>query len=142
MDQTWNALARLHARAKTKLEKALEARHRLSASEYAVLQCLQEAPGGALRMQEMAEAVCLSQSAASRLVGRLEERPEALLERSACEMDGRGVYTRITEEGERHLKRARETCRDVMDEVWAEREVQSDLATLFDEARRAATPAD
>ena len=51
-------------------------------------------------MQNIAEKVHLSQSALSRLIGRLEK--DGLVERSVCAEDRRGVWVTLTDKG-RHL---------------------------------------
>ena len=60
-----------------------------------------------MRMQQLAGAVVLSQSATTRLVARMEER--GLLGRYLCENDRRGIYTEVTEAGLRLLAEARPT---------------------------------
>ena len=69
------------------------------------------------RMQELAEAVHLSQSALSRLIGRLET--EGLVERTICETDRRGIYSRLTDAGRARYEEARPTQRRVLAEVLA-----------------------
>jgi len=63
--------------------------------------------GGHLQMKALADAVALSQSATTRLVGRLEHR--GLLTRYICATDRRGIYTDVTPEGRGVLKAARPT---------------------------------
>ena len=58
-----------------------------------------EAPrdGDQCRVQNLVGRVHLSQSALSRLIGRLEK--EGLVERSVCLEDRRGVYVALTRKG-------------------------------------------
>jgi DNA-binding MarR family transcriptional regulator len=105
--QGWRTLAALHARIEDRLERALEAAHELSVSEYTVLDVLSRQDGFHLRMNQLAAAVVLSQSATTRLVGRLEHRE--LLERYLCPTDRRGIYTEVTRAGQRLLDAARPT---------------------------------
>jgi DNA-binding MarR family transcriptional regulator len=58
-----------------------------------------------MRMQQLARAAALSQSATTRLVTRLENR--GLLSRYLCPDDRRGIYSQITEQGRELLERAR-----------------------------------
>ncbi|GHE43136.1 MarR family transcriptional regulator [Streptosporangium violaceochromogenes] len=104
---TWNRFARLHALVETELAKALQRGHELGLSEYRALERLGEAPGGELRMQELADALCLNQSSVTRLVGRLEET--GLTRRDLCSADRRGVYSVITDRGRVRLAEARST---------------------------------
>ncbi len=60
-------------RSRGALDKALEREHGIGLSEFEVLERLattEDTDGR--RMQDLADAVCLSQSALSRLIGRLE----------------------------------------------------------------------
>jgi DNA-binding MarR family transcriptional regulator len=58
-------------------------------------------------MQDLAEAVCLSQSALSRLIGRLEGA--GLVCRAMCANDRRGIYAHITDDGQARWEAARPT---------------------------------
>jgi DNA-binding MarR family transcriptional regulator len=95
---SWRSLLDSHARAHGALERALKS-HDLGVSEYEVLERL--ASGDRRRMQELGDAVHLSQSALSRVVGRLER--DGLASRDLCPDDRRGVMVCITDAGrERH----------------------------------------
>ena len=97
----WRALLSAHARTHAALERALKP-HGLGVSEYEVLERLATANDGEQRrMQELGEALHLSQSALSRVVARLER--DGLAERGMCLHDRRGIYVCITNAGrERH----------------------------------------
>ena len=58
-------------------------------------------------MQQLSNAVVLSQSATTRLVNRLEDR--GLLSRYLCPTDRRGIYTEVTAGGRALLEAARPT---------------------------------
>ena len=103
----WRALAALHARVEGEIERALQAAHGLSVSEYAVLDALSRERDWHLRMQQLADAVVLSQSATTRLVTRLEA--DGLLSRRLCATDRRGIYTEATPIGRERLAAARPT---------------------------------
>jgi DNA-binding MarR family transcriptional regulator len=66
-------------------------------SWYDVLFALSAAPDRKLRLHELAQAVLLSRSNLTRLVDRLEGA--GLIERESCEIDRRGAFAVITEEG-------------------------------------------
>jgi DNA-binding MarR family transcriptional regulator len=96
--ERWRTLLDSHARAHGALEHALRA-HGLGVSEFEVLERL--VAGDQRRMQELGEAVHLSQSALSRVVGRLER--DGLASRDLCHDDRRGIMVCITDAGrERH----------------------------------------
>ncbi|MCM1948682.1 MarR family transcriptional regulator [Streptomyces sp. G2] len=120
--QRWCALSLLHGRIESHIERALESGHGLSAREYSLLDVLSrqhDGPGGHLQMKQVADAVVLSQSATTRLVTRLEDR--GLLTRYLCATDRRGIYTDVTEAGQRLLAEARPTndraLREALDEA-------------------------
>lgn len=58
-------------------------------------------------MKQVADAVVLSKSAATRLITRLEDR--GLLARYPCPTDRRGIYTDVSEAGLKLLAEARPT---------------------------------
>ncbi|GAA2033822.1 MarR family transcriptional regulator [Catenulispora yoronensis] len=106
----WYALSLLHGRIDSHLERALQGGHDLSSREYSLLEVLShqhDGEGGHLRMNQVADAVVLSQSATTRLVTRLEDR--GLLARYLCPTDRRGIYTNVTPAGLELLEQARPT---------------------------------
>jgi DNA-binding MarR family transcriptional regulator len=105
--QGWRTLAALHARIEDELERALQKQHGLSVSEYGVLDVLARQDEHHLRMNQLSNAVVLSQSATTRLVSRLEDRE--LLERYLCPTDRRGIYTEVTATGRELLDQAQPT---------------------------------
>ncbi len=115
----WRELESAHARVREALERALEREHQLALSEYEVLRSLAEVdtPKGR-RIQELAEEVHLSQSALSRLVGRLEEA--GYVTRATCAYDRRGIFACVTDAGRRAQKEADPTHRAVLTETLGE----------------------
>jgi DNA-binding MarR family transcriptional regulator len=103
----WRALLRAHAGVARQLESDLVAGHGLSLADFDVLDRLRAAPGGRLRMSELAAAVLLSRSGLTRLVDRLQR--EGLVCRQSCTSDARGTYTVVTETGLRRLRGASRT---------------------------------
>jgi DNA-binding MarR family transcriptional regulator len=100
----WRALLEAHAAVTDLLERELEQERGLPLSKFEVLLKLAEAPGGRLRMLELAQSVLLSKSGLSRLVDRMEEAE--LVRRERCPSDRRGAYAVLTDEGRRLLRRA------------------------------------
>ncbi|MFF4081993.1 MarR family winged helix-turn-helix transcriptional regulator [Streptomyces sp. NPDC001777] len=122
---SWSALSLLHGRIESRVERALQAGHRLSAREYSLLDVLSrqhDGEGGHLQMRQVADSVVLSQSATTRLVTRLEDR--GLLSRYLCPTDRRGIYTDVTDDGLRLLEEARPThntaLREALDQAAAD----------------------
>jgi DNA-binding MarR family transcriptional regulator len=124
----WRTLAALHAKIEDRLEKALQKEHGLSVSEYTLLDVLSLQDGWHMRMQQLARAVVLSQSATTRLVTRLEKR--GLLRRYLCEDDRRGIYSEVTPAGRELVGQASPTHDAVLKEVLAEAAEQPELAPL------------
>jgi DNA-binding MarR family transcriptional regulator len=108
----WRALAARHAAVSAALERELGERHGLGVTEFEVLERLAEDQEHKFRAQELAEDVHLSQSALSRLIGRLEQH--GLVERSLCDLDRRGIYVCLTEAGRRRHAEALPTQRAVL----------------------------
>jgi DNA-binding MarR family transcriptional regulator len=86
--RAWRGLLRAHACLAKRLDAELEQAHHLPMTSYEVLHYLEEAPGGRMRMCDLAEQAQLSRSGLTRMVDRLER--EELLERCSCDHDARG----------------------------------------------------
>ncbi|HLX51027.1 MAG TPA: MarR family transcriptional regulator [Streptosporangiaceae bacterium] len=108
----WRTLAANHAIITCALDRELGERHGLGVSDFEVLERLAESADHKFRVQELADAVHLSQSALSRLIGRLEQH--GLVERCLCDLDRRGIYVTITGEGRRRHAAALPTHRAVL----------------------------
>ena len=109
---TWRALAARHAAVIAALERELGERHGLGVTEFEVLERLAEDDEHKFRVQELAESVHLSQSALSRMIGRLER--DGLVQRSMCDVDRRGIDVCLTEAGRRRHAEALPTQRSVL----------------------------
>src|SRR5437762_9733879 len=98
----WRAFLAAHARVTSVLEHELVAERGLPLAWYDVLVQLSEAPGGRLRMTDLAAAVLLSKSGLTRLVDRMAEA--RLVERAATDTHRRGRIVGLTEEGVDRLR--------------------------------------
>ena len=108
----WRELLERHARTWCALERELGERHGLGVSEFEVLERLVEEGREQQRVQELAQAAYLSQSALSRVVARLER--DGLVSRSMCDVDRRGVYVCLTDQGRERHAEARATQRAIL----------------------------
>jgi DNA-binding MarR family transcriptional regulator len=110
----WRDVLACHAAVSSALERELGEKHGLGASEFEVLERLAEAPSDCegMRVQELADDVHLSQSALSRLVGRLESA--GLVTRKICVEDRRGIWVHLTDTGRQRYRAARPTHRAVL----------------------------
>ena len=100
----WRSLLEAHAAVTDLLERELEQERGLALSKFEVLLKLADAPGGRMRMLELAESVLLSKSGLSRLIDRMAEA--GLVRRERCPSDRRGAFAVLTDEGERVLRGA------------------------------------
>ncbi|MFD3838655.1 MarR family winged helix-turn-helix transcriptional regulator [Streptomyces sp. NPDC058642] len=99
LEEQWRDILGTHARTMCEIDRVLHP-HGLGASDFEVLDILAaEAPaeGDLCRVQNLVGRVHLSQSALSRLIGRLEK--DGLVERSMCLEDRRGVWVTLTRKG-------------------------------------------
>nr|WP_295702733.1 MarR family transcriptional regulator [Lapillicoccus sp.] len=141
MADGWWALSALHGSIESRIERALQDAHDLSVREFSLLEVLgrqHDGDGGHLQMNQVAQAVVLSQSATTRLVTRLEER--GLLSRYLCPTDRRGIYTDVTPAGNRLLEQARPVydtvLRDALDEARQRVEFTPLVRAIKDSSRR------
>jgi DNA-binding MarR family transcriptional regulator len=110
---TWHEILDRHARISCALTQVLEHQHGLGMSEFEVLERLAVGGDCAVRLQEVAEHVHLSQSALSRVIDRLEKA--GLLTRGVCENDRRAIYAELTPAGRERYEAARPTHREVLE---------------------------
>ncbi|MER5473990.1 MarR family transcriptional regulator [Streptomyces sp. NPDC002935] len=100
LEDEWRDILSVHARTMCEIDRALHP-HGLGASDFEVLDILASGtvsePGEQCRVQNIAGRVHLSQSALSRLIGRLEK--DGLVERTVCQEDRRGVWVALTSKG-------------------------------------------
>ncbi|WP_369241066.1 MarR family winged helix-turn-helix transcriptional regulator [Streptomyces sp. R21] len=100
LEEQWRDILSVHARTMCEIDRVLHP-HGLGASDFEVLDILASdaaaAPGEQCRVQNIADRVHLSQSALSRLIGRLEK--DGLVERTICQEDRRGVWVALTPKG-------------------------------------------
>ncbi|MET7383518.1 MarR family transcriptional regulator [Streptomyces sp. NPDC005526] len=99
LEERWRSILSVHARTMCEIDRVLHP-HGLGASDFEVLDVLASAPpgeGGQCRVQNLVGRVHLSQSALSRLIGRLER--DGLVVRTVCAEDRRGVWVALTGKG-------------------------------------------
>jgi len=107
--ESWRTFLRAHARVIRELERELAAEQ-------------------GLRMSELADALLLSRSGATRLVDRLVA--DGLVERVVCESDRRGQWAALTERGLERLRRAAPTHVRGIEEHFLDRLSPEDLTSL------------
>ena len=100
----WTDFLRFHAIVVDRLGRDLVEQIGIPLTWYDVLLQLNAAPGGRLRMQDLANAIILSKSGLTRLVDRLQR--EGYVERTSCPSDRRGTFAEITAKGQAALRKA------------------------------------
>lgn len=111
----WQDLSVRYHKISCALDRELQSRHQLSASEFEILELLWAADKHSQRLSDLTPQVHLSQSAMSRAVARLER--DGLLERSMCSADRRSVFATLTDAGIQRFEQARPTQRRVLAEL-------------------------
>ena len=111
-----------------RLDRDLRTQHGLSMPEYEILVRLSEAPGRAIRMAELADAVSHSRSRVTHTIARLER--EGIVLRGQCSDDGRGVSAVLTDHGFSVLEQAAHTHVRGVHDYLIENADPDDLAAL------------
>lgn len=109
-------------------DRRLRSRHHLSLADFEILMRLSEAPGGRMRMAELAEVSYYSRSRLSHTVARLEAR--LLVRRCDDEGDRRGVVASLTETGQALLVRAARDNVETVREHFVDLLSPADLETI------------
>lgn len=95
--RTWRTFLHTSTRLLAELDDEMKKAHNERLTDFDVLSNLSEAPGGALRMSELAEQTLFSRSRLTYTVSNLEHR--GLVSRKPDEQDGRGVEATLTARG-------------------------------------------
>ncbi|ROO88506.1 DNA-binding MarR family transcriptional regulator [Actinocorallia herbida] len=111
-------MARRVSGASCRLDKVLHEGYGVGMSEFEILDRLAERADVCMKMQELGEAVHLTQSALSRAVARLEK--EGLVERSMCSEDRRAISVQLTDSGRTRWSDARPAHRSVVEEFFGQ----------------------
>jgi DNA-binding MarR family transcriptional regulator len=126
--EAWHHLLQVSSRVLRELDRSLDREQRMMLSEFDVLITLDNAPGGHLRMTELAEATLLSSGGMTRLVGRLEHR--GLVRRDPDPDDARAFHASLTDAGRSSLAHARITHDNVIANLLGDRLTPREVHTL------------
>ena len=102
--QLFGLLLETNARLARSLGLELESSCELPLAWFDVLLQLRRAPGGLLKMNEIADAIVHSSGGTTRLIDRLEQA--RLVERQNCPSDRRAIHVAITDQGNAKLDEA------------------------------------
>jgi DNA-binding MarR family transcriptional regulator len=115
----WWKLMAAYALLVQRVGRDLAAATSLPLGSYNVLCLLHEAPGGRLRLSELARAVHLTRSGVTRLANRLERA--GVLRREGDAQDRRGSCAALTDRGRDELRQARAVFERVVAEQFGSR---------------------
>ena len=100
--KAWRTFLYAHAQVRRQLERELQAEQSMGLADYELLLVLAYSPERRLRMSELADALALSRSGATRLIDRLQA--DGLVERISCDTDRRGQWAQLTTGGYERLR--------------------------------------
>ena len=95
--RVWRQYLKVSRGIAERIEGDMQRQAGIPSAYYLILAMLSEAPGRALRMNQLAEVLNSSQSRTSHAIARLEE--QGLVCRERAPLDGRGQVARLTEAG-------------------------------------------
>lgn len=125
-----DAALRLHAT----LNKSLAEEHRLTLNDVRLLDVLDKAPDGSVRMGDLAESLMSLPSRVTRQIRRLET--QGLVRRGASPDDGRGVVASITDVGREQVRKAMVTYGDAVRMHYVGRLSRSQVSAMGENCRR------
>lgn len=105
--KAWRTFLYAHAQIRRQLERELQAEQAMGLADYELLLVLAYSPERRQRMSELANALVLSRSGATRLIDRLED--DGLVQRISCDTDRRGAWAQLTNAGYARLRAASPT---------------------------------
>jgi DNA-binding MarR family transcriptional regulator len=102
--QAWRGLISGMAALERRLERELVDRFDLTMDDYAILVLLSESPQRRMRMSRLSETAIVPKPQVTYRIGRLEKR--AIVRRTPCQDDARGMWAELTEDGLAVLEQA------------------------------------
>lgn len=102
--RAWRALQLMQMRLEGELARQLASESALSYPDYLVLVALTDAPGGRLRLFELAQVLGWEKSRLSHHVARMAGR--GLVRKEPCHSDRRGAIVVVTAHGRREIEAA------------------------------------
>lgn len=113
--------------------RELRERRAVSYLQMSVLWWVDNAPGHRIRMQDLAENLAISRSALTHLINRMAAG--GLVRRESSDVDRRGAFAVLTDQGKQELREALPIALEVFDRFFRQRltpEEFDDLARLLD----------
>jgi len=126
--KAWHSFVTAHAVTTHYLDQQLRSNDQVSLEVLNVLTALSEAPGGKMRMSDLANLILFSRSGLTRMIDRLESL--GLVSRIPCPDDRRGWFASITEKGKASLKSAEAVYEPALKKVWVSALSEQEAATM------------
>jgi len=141
--RAWRGLLRMTAQLNARMNRQLQDEYGISLADYEVLVALSEAPGGRLRVFEVADALAWEQSRVSHQLARMQRR--GLIAREDCATDARGAFAVLAEAGRAAIERAAPAHAELVRQLVFDGLGHDDLSALTEVTTRvldrlAATP--
>jgi DNA-binding MarR family transcriptional regulator len=102
--ELWHSWMQAHRLMSRELDRGLQAAYGISKAEFSVLVSLHRAPGGRLRVGELAESLDWAKSRVAHQLTRMENRE--LVQRTDHESNGRRAGVGLTAKGRRAVEEA------------------------------------
>ena len=128
--EAWVAFLRSHSAVTRQLNVDLLNEHGLTLNDYEVMMLIDRSEHGLMRRVDLAESVLLTASGITRLLDGLEAA--GYVEKAHCQSDARVSYAKLTEPGRAKLRAASATHLAGVQEVFASRFTEFELASLAD----------
>lgn len=113
--EKWTNLCNFQYQVKNELQATLKPLD-LDLNEYFVLYWLNKEADKTLRFNELETKIDLSQSALSRMIGRMRAKDCGAIEQIVCADDKRGRYLKLTALGKTKLEQAQKVVDEVLTE--------------------------
>jgi DNA-binding MarR family transcriptional regulator len=136
--QAWRSVLRSHARVTRAVDAELQAGIGLPFRWYDLLVRLSRSPTSSLRMSELASAILMSPSGATRLVDQLVAK--GLVSRRKDPSDARGYLAELTKEGRAMLRKSTAVYEQAIHRHFAEHLSEHQLQTIIEALESLAPP--
>jgi DNA-binding MarR family transcriptional regulator len=130
----WTGLTQTYAGCARRLDDELRREYGMTIKSVELLWQLVNAPGGRMRMVELADHLVFTRSGMTRLIERLER--DGLVERCGAEEDARGINATITDRGADVVNRAADTAAVELRRIFFDKLGADDLRRLNEIWRR------
>lgn len=124
----WRKTLQFHQLLDLAIDRQLQRDAALSAADYSVLVALSETPDAGIRARDLGSTLGWDRSRVSHQVRRMEKR--GLVEKAACETDGRGTVVQLTEDGHRAIEASAPQHVAQVRDLYIDRLSAAELATL------------